>query len=419
MSERENRDLPDVDVIIVGAGLVGASLACALDALGLRSVLVEASAGGAQPAPSFDERNLALGRASMNALASLGVWRHINTPPESIRRVHVSSRGDFGSVVLEAEDYRLDAFGAVVIARELGAALEARLDELQHLQRLRPARVVDVQTGADRARVRVETPDGASRDIEARLLVAADGSHSAIRASLGISAEQHDYQQHLFVATATAEQDHDGCAWERFTPEGPVAVLPLAGGRLGTICTVRANAADAVAALDDEGYRELLQSRFGYRLGRIGRIGTRSHYPLTLIKAEHLVAERTVLVGNAAQTLHPIGAQGFNLGLRDALTLAEVLEAGLREGHEPGNADDLRDYARRREADREETLSFSDGLARLFGMTQPSVRLARSLGFAALNGIPGLAERLAAGAMGFRGDVPRLALGASGMERSA
>ena len=117
MSERENRDLPDVDVIIVGAGLVGASLACALDALGLRSVLVEASAGGAQPAPSFDERNLALGRASMNALASLGVWRHINTPPESIRRVHVSSRGDFGSVVLEAEDYRLDAFGAVEIAR--------------------------------------------------------------------------------------------------------------------------------------------------------------------------------------------------------------------------------------------------------------------------------------------------------------
>ncbi|MCB1559510.1 MAG: 2-octaprenyl-6-methoxyphenyl hydroxylase [Xanthomonadales bacterium] len=424
MSESENHDVSVpcasfVDVAIVGAGLVGASLACALDALGLRTLLVEASAGGTQPAPSFDERNLALGKASVNALASLGVWRHIRTAPEAIRRVHVSSRGDFGSVLLAATDHGLDAFGAVVIARELGAALEARLDELKHLQRLRPARVSAVTSSAEAATLCIESPGGEIREVRTRLLVAADGSHSAIRESLGIAAKHHDYRQRLFVATATAEREHQGGAWERFTPDGPVAVLPLGGGRLGSICTVAAEQADAVAALDDDAYRELLQSRFGYRLGRINRVGKRSHYPLALIKSEQLVAERTVLVGNAAQTLHPIGAQGFNLGLRDALTLAEVLETALGQGREPGQIDDLREYARRREPDREETLRFSDGLSRLFAITDPAVRLARSLGFGALNGIPGLAERLAAGAMGFRGDVPRLALGAAVAERSA
>ena len=415
----ENPDLPVFDVTIVGAGLVGASLACALDALGLHTLLIEASAGGAQPAPSFDERNLALALASKNALTALGVWRHIATPPESIRRVHVSSLGDFGSVELDAAQYRLDAFGSVVIARELGAALEARLDELKHLQRLRPARVSHVETGPDKVSVSIELPDAACRQVETKLLVAADGSHSALRAALGIDAAHHDYQQRLFVATATAERTHDGGAWERFTPDGPVAVLPLGGNRLGTICTVMAGDADRVAAMDDDAYRELLQSRFGYRLGRFDRIGKRSHYPLALIKANELVAQRSVLVGNAAQTLHPIGAQGFNLGLRDALTLAEVLEAGLRDGREPGNAGDLRDYARRREVDREETLRFSDGLSRLFAMTQPAVRLARSIGFGAMNSFPGLAERLATGAMGFRGDVPRLALGGTSAEPRA
>ena len=411
MSERENGEAPAHDLTIVGAGLVGASLACALDALGLNTLLIEASAGGAQPAPSFDERNLALGRASMNALTALGVWRHIQTPPASIRRVHVSSRGDFGSVVLDASDYRLDAFGAVVIARELGAALEARLDELTHLRRLRPARVTALETGEGTTTLRVESPDGGVESIETRLLVAADGSHSALRDALGIAALRHDYRQQLFVASAMVEREHEGCAWERFTQDGPVAVLPLGNGRVGTICTVKADEAEAVAALDDDAYRQLLQSRFGYRLGRIGRVGKRSHYPLALIKAERLIAERAVLVGNAAQTLHPIGAQGFNLGLRDALTLAEVLETAIRDGREPGHPDDLRDYARRREPDREETLRFSDGLSRLFALTDPVVRFSRSLGFAALNGIPGLAERLAAGAMGFRGDIPRLALG--------
>src|SRR5690606_3284470 len=239
MSERENGDASVVDVAIVGAGLVGASLACALDALGLRTLLVEASAGGRQPAPSFDERNLALGLASINALTALGVWRHMQTPPEPIRRVHVSSRGDFGSVLLEASDYRLEAFGAVVVARELGAALESRLDELEHLQRLRPARVTAVQTSADVVTLGVESADRAAgaieggatrnRSIEARLLVAADGSHSTLRDALGIGVERHDYRQHLFVATATAEREHAGGAWERFTADGPVAVLPLGG----------------------------------------------------------------------------------------------------------------------------------------------------------------------------------------------
>lgn len=397
----------DHDVLIVGAGLVGASLACALHGSGLRVALAEATAGAAAPPPSFDERNLALARASRNALRALGVWSHLATAPGSIRRIHVSSRGDFGALRLDAAERGLDEFGAVVIARDLGAALEARLAALDGLERLRPVRVADVDVQADRVVVEIER-GGERRSLSTRLLVAADGTESGLRSALGIGAERHDYGQTLFVASVQPGRAHAQTAYERFTDTGPVALLPRADGSCGAICTVATERAAEIAALDDDAYRDLLQDRFGWRLGRLGRIGRRSAYPLQRVVAQALAAPRAVLIGNAAQTVHPIGAQGFNLGLRDALTLAEELVVAHATGRDPGDADVLACYAQRRRVDRDATLSLSDGLVRIFANRLAPVRALRSLGLAALERVPGLADGLVAGAMGFRGDVPAL-----------
>lgn len=401
----------DFDIAVVGGGLVGASLACALEASGLSVCQVEAAPRAPGPVPGGDDRNLALARASVNALQALGVWRHLASPAAPIRHVHVSSRGDFGAVRLAAERYRLDAFGAVLPARQLGAALEARLGELRDTTLVRPARVQRVECTDDGVRLLLATADG-ERTLRARLLVAADGTRSQLRTQLGIAAEQHDYQQTLFVASVALARPHADTAYERFTPDGPVALLPLPGNRAGSVLTVRSEDASAVAALDEGGYRELLHQRFGWRLGRFGEIGARHAHPMALLRARRLVARRAVLVGNAAQTLHPVGAQGFNLGLRDALTLAEELRA-LRGG-DPGAAALLQRYALRRADDRERTIAFSDGLAHAFRSEALPVRLLRSLGLVALDRVPGLASGLVAGAMGFRGDVPRLAAGAGG-----
>ena len=389
----------ETDVLIVGAGPVGASLACALDGSGLRVALVEAS-GPAQSAPGFDERKLALAAASLDALDALGVAAKLATPPEPIRAIHVSRVGDFGSVRLHARDYGRDALGGVVLARELGEALEARLAQLPDLVRLRPATVVAARPHDDAMHVDIER-DGAIEPWRARLVAAADGTRSRLRDAAGIGVATHDYGQHLFVFAAQADRAHDGTAYERFSPDGPVALLPMAGGRYGALCGVASADVAAVAALDDAAFAAYFQQRFGWRAGRIVRVGARAHYPLARVVADRLVAPRLALVGNAAQTIHPVGAQGFNLGLRDALELA----ARVREG-DPGDAATLAAYAQARHDDRERTLAFSDGLARLTATEGLPLRLLRSLGFGLMSAIPALRAPMVAGAMGYGGRRP-------------
>lgn len=392
------------DVLIVGGGLVGSSLACALEGAGLRVVLAEAVPPAVAAPPSFDERNLALARASANALAALGVWRHLASPPAPIRHIHVSSRGDFGAVRLDAPARGLDAFGHVVVARELGQALETRLAELHDTERLRPVRVDGVEVLSDGVRAGIGR-DSVTRSLRARLLVAADGTDSALRSALGMGADVLDYQQTLFVAVVQASKAPPDTAYERFTPDGPVALLPLGGGRFGSVCTVPAEHADHVAGLDDVAYLALLQRRFGWRAGRFSRVGKRSAYRMRKVTAQRLFAPRTVLIGNAAQTLHPIGAQGFNLGLRDALTLAELITSAHAEGGDIASPELLSAYAARRAPDRDATLAMSDGLVRLFSNTFAPLRLLRSAGFVALDRVPGLADGLVSDAMGFGRDV--------------
>lgn len=394
------------DVLVVGGGLVGASLAIALDGIGLDVGLVEATPPGDLPTV-FDERNLSFADATVNALRALGVMQKLRAAPGLICRIHISRRGDFGRVKLAATDYGREAFGQVVVARDFGEALEARLGELGALTRYRPARFLAIEDGDGEGHraVRVATADG-ERTLRARLLVAADGSRSGVRDALGIGSTEHDYRQVLFVARLAAERTPDGTAYERLGDDGPTALLPRGDRHYGLVHAVATDAADAVQALDDAAFLARVQQAFGWRVGRLRSVGARSRYPAIGVTAERLVAARAVLAGNAAQTLHPIGAQGFNLGLRDALTLAELVADNA--GGDPGAPDLLQAYARRRAGDRARTLAFSDGLARLSAQAGPLLSPLRSLALVGLDRLPSLQALLVGGAMGYRGEVPAL-----------
>ena len=392
------------DVLIIGGGLVGASLAIALDGLGLDVGLVEAASAGALP-DVFDQRNLSFAEATVNALGALGVLPLLRAPSGSIRRIHASRAGDFGRVRLEAKAHGREEFGRVVVARDFGEALEARLSQLHHLTRYRPARFVGLAgDGNGLRRVRIADADG-EREVSTRLLVAADGTRSGVRDALGIHARQHDYGQTLLVARLRTQRPPDGTAYERLTAHGPTALLPRGDGHYGLVHGVPSGQADAVAAMDDGAFLARVQDAFGGRAGRFLAVGPRSVYPIVGCVADALVAPRTVLVGNAAQTLHPLGAQGFNLGLRDALTLAECIAA-----HPVDAGDDavLRSHAARRAEDRSRTLAFSDGLAKLTSNDAPLLRPLRSAGLLAGDAMGWLQGWLVGGAMGYRGDVPAL-----------
>ncbi|HLT45410.1 MAG TPA: 2-octaprenyl-6-methoxyphenyl hydroxylase [Luteimonas sp.] len=394
------------DVVVVGGGLVGASLAIALERIGVDVALVEATPPGALPAV-FDQRNLSFAEATVNALDALGVMALLHMPRAPIRRIHVSRRGDFGRVLLDAPAYGRDCFGEIVVARDFGDALETRLAALPRIARYRPARFLGLEAGDDGLRRLHLAGSAGESTIATRLLVAADGARSSVRDALGIGVAQHDYGQALFVARVRTSRAPDGTAWERLGPHGPTALLPRGDGCHGLVHGVDAAEADAVAALDDAAWLARLQREFGWRAGRFLGIGERSRHPAVRVCAERLVAPRAVLVGNAAQSVHPLGAQGFNLGLRDALTLAELLEGAA----DPGSDALLAAYAARREEDRARTLAFSDGLARLSASPGTVPRLLRAAGMAAVDRSPTLQGWLVGGAMGYRGDVPRLSRG--------
>ncbi|WP_449423210.1 FAD-dependent monooxygenase [Rhodanobacter lindaniclasticus] len=322
-----------------------------------------------------------------------------------IRHIHVSRAGEFGSTRIDAGKQGVDALGWTLPARELGAALLRRLDECAHVTRMAPATLVAIEPQGHGWRARIRGGAGEC-DVDTALLVGADGSDSFVRDQLGIAAERHDYRQTLFVCTVTPERDHANRAYERFADDGPIALLPLGERHGGLVLTVASEQADAVAALDDEGFLALAQRRFGWRLGRLDRPGKRYPYAIQRVAATQLVARRAVLVGNAAQTVHPIGAQGFNLGLRDALTLAELVAASA----DPGDAAMLAAYAARRASDREGTMAMSHGLVRLACLQQPLLAPLRSLALLACDRLPPLQRALARRGMGFRGEPPQAVL---------
>lgn len=401
----------EADVAIVGGGMVGASLALALRDLGIRVVLIEGVAPNSSAQPSFDDRTTALGNASRRIFAGLGVWDAIAPRAAAIRTIHVSDAGRFGFARLRAEEQGIDAFGYVVANRVIGAALWEKLQESRSIEVRVPATAEEIEISDAGARFTIVGAGGSREEVKARLVVAADGAHSSVRAAAEIEAGVEDYDQVAIVANVAADHAHDGTAFERFTPSGPLAVLPLYDGSYGVIWSCRPQDAAGVMSLDDNSYLRELQTRFGWRAGRFVRVGRRASYPLKLTRAVTTTATRTVLIGNAAQALHPVAGQGFNLGLRDAAMLAEVIaNAGLADVGAPML---LQRFAQWRTVDRSGVVRFTDTLVKLFGSSRPGVGILRNLGLLMFDLTPPAKSALARVSAGFGGPTPRLARGLS------
>lgn len=387
-----------VDVAIVGGGLVGASLALALRDSGLSVAVIEAFTPSAPDHPGYDDRTLVLNPVSCQILSQLGIGETLEQHGVPIKTIHVSDRGHFGRVLLQAAEHGLDWFGRVVEAWRLGQALLEQVAQSESLQWIAPMRLQSLQSGARQITLSLEDAEGKSAQITTRVLIGADGAASKVRELLSLPATEHDYQQTAIICNATPSKPHNGIAYERFTETGPLALLPQANQRVGVVWTVATQQAEELLALDDAAFMSGLQQRFGYRLGEFQRVGKRASYPIKLVRAQTNTAHRSVLIGNASHTIHPISAQGFNLGLRDAVALAEQLQ----DVSDPGDENLLTAYQQQRQSDQDETIRYTDGLARLYSNTSTTGRLFRTGGLLAHQFIPGLQRRLVLNAMGYR-----------------
>ena len=405
-------DMEPYDVVIAGGGMIGTSLALALRPLGLRVAVVEAIGRREARQPSFDDRSTALARSTQRMFEAMGLWDAVVAASTPIHKIHVSDKGRFGFSHIDAQEQGVEALGYVVINRVLGEVLQERLDDAAAVDVYCPARIDALEIGPQQVSVTLCEP-GDNRVLDARLLVAADGANSAVREMMGIAVQKRDYAQRAIIGNLLPEMKPANRAFERFTAEGPLAILPVADDRAGFVWTVAEHDADRVMDLDDAAFVGELQEQFGYRLGKFSRIGTRACYPLVLSKAVRLTATRSVLVGNAAHGLHPVSAQGFNLGMRDVAALCDcIADAATNDSEfDPGDATILDRYAEWRRSDQNKLVHFTDNLVRLFGSSRPGLRVLRNIGMIGFDLIPGVRPAFAKHTMGLAGELPRLSRG--------
>jgi 2-octaprenyl-6-methoxyphenol hydroxylase len=387
------------DIVVVGGGLVGASLAIALAPSSRKIALIEA-APPPRSAPAWDERTIALNVASQRIYERLGLWPRLQPETTPILSTHISERGHFGVTRFTAQEAGEAALGWNVPVRALGAALWDALQALPNVKVVCPARVTALAVGETAAELGGE----GFAPLRARLVVACDGAQSVIRTLLGIGAQERDYGQMAIVGAVRTERPHQGVAYERFTPDGPIAVLPRLD-RCALVWTVPTAKGTRLLALSDAEFLAQLQDEFGHRLGRFLETGRRNGHALNRVLSDQLTAPRVIFAGNAAQTLHPIAAQGFNLGLRDVATVAELAAPAT----DPGAPEVLQQYERRRRDERDTVSGFTDRLVRIFSNAIPGLRSARHLGLLALDLLPPVKDAVMRQNLGFAGGTPALA----------
>ena len=372
-----------MSVIIVGGGMNGATLALAISHLTQGQLpvhLVEAVAPQTTNHPGFDSRAIALAQGTCQQLSRIGIWQAIAECATAIKTVHVSDRGHAGFVTLDAHDYRIDALGQVVELHDVGLRLFRLLQDAPGVTLHCPARVANVSRSEEAVSVTLEN----GTTLEGQVLVAADGSRSAIATRFGVQFQQEPYGQVGVIANVSTAGAHNGRAFERFTQHGPLAMLPMSHGRCSLVWCHPQEKADEVLGWTDDRFCNELQKAFGWRLGRITHAGKRAVYPLSLTTASQCISHRVALVGNAAQTLHPIAGQGFNLGLRDVMSLAESLAQAWSEQKDVGGYAVLSHYQNRRRADKEATIGVTDGLVHLFANRWGPLVTGRNLGLMAM-----------------------------------
>lgn len=401
--------LIDHDVLIAGGGLAGAAAALALSAAGLDALVLDAGPAPVGPEP-FDGRAYSVPPGSLNFWRAVGVWERVAAEAEPMRDILVSDgRVSEGASPLflhfDHREMESGVFGQMIEDRHLRPAAFAALNEVASVRH--GARVVSTRAEPGRAVAVLE--DG--EEISARVIVAADGRESPLRAAAGIGRVSWAYGQNGMVSAVSHAKEHHGVAHELFLPGGPFAILPLKGRRSSLVWTERRQEAERIHALPDDFYLAELEARFGDFLGELKLEGRRWIYPLHFSLAHEYAAPRLALLGDAAHAVHPIAGQGLNLGVRDAAALAEVLAEAMRRGEDIGDIAVLRRYQQWRRFDSTALALSMDALNRLFSNDIGPLRTLRDLGLGALNRAPGAKRFFMRAASGLSGDTPRLMRG--------
>jgi len=398
------------DLVIVGAGMVGASLACILErapqTADLNILLVESAPIdlAAPPAqPSFDARSTVLSHGTVSYLTQLGLWQSLADSAAPIKRIHVSDQGNFGAVRMDSREQGVDALGHVIENRLLGAVFNQALADAGNLEVCCGVMVTAVTPIPDGMQVQLDSGDE-QQVIRTALVVLAEGGRSGLCEKLGIHRAVHPYDQEAVIANVAFNKPHDNVAFERFTPSGPLAFLPLPDmdgqHRAALVWTRKAGAAQELLALSQADFLATLQAEFGSRLGKLVRVGERHSYPLSLVEAEEQVRPGLVLLGNVAHSLHPVAGQGFNLAFRDTMRLADLLIKSRTEGRALGDIELLQRYLAVTGKDQDRTAVFSDYMTRLFSTDNPAAVWARKFGLFSIDLVLPLRRAFAARAMG-------------------
>jgi 2-octaprenyl-6-methoxyphenol hydroxylase len=392
------------DLVIVGGGLAGNCLALALKDTGLKIAIVEANTPEQLKASSAGDRALALAAGTVMVLNTLDIWQGISHAATAIQHIHISDRGHFGKTRLSAQKEHVDALGYVISARDLEAYV-ANLVAESSIELISPARVVGLMSGDNEVCISLKQGND-SLTLSARLLVGADGGLSSVRQLLDIAQQTTEYGQTALVTTVKSTLPNKNTAFERFTASGPLALLPIAKNECAVVWTRTNEDANALMLGSEADFLAELQHCFGFKLGQFSLAAPRRAFPLSLIRAEKMVAGRAVIIGNAVHQLHPVAGQGFNLGLRDVVQLAEMLVKQYEQNQDIGAADFLKDYALSRKKDHDRTIGFTDTVVKIFSNEWLALAVVRNIGLALLDHIPAAKTLLTRHAMGLAGRTP-------------
>jgi len=391
----------DYDVAIIGGGLVGASLAAALAPTNLHVAIIESRAFPKTPAADdYDERSIALSYQSKKILQGLGIWKAIEPQATPIKTVHVSEKGRFGATRLSASEVGVESLGYVAMYRDLMHASAEAMQQQSNLSQYIPAKLIGIEPIENAVSLIIDA-DGSTETITTKLLIGADGGQSSSRKMLQISERSVDYQQQAIVANLTVTGGKGTEAYERFTADGPMALLPLGvdkGDRFALVWTGTVERSAERMALDDEAFLEMIQNQVGHRVGELQKVGKREVFPLHQLVADRLTARRAVLVGNAAHLLHPVAGQGLNLALRDVAVLSDLIS----KSDDPGVQSLLDQYTALRQRDIKLTATTTYSLIQIFAYPSPLISHLRGASLALLDKISPLKNHLARHGMGLR-----------------